>query len=132
MPIANQGNSIVPGVQFALDRRPMSLRSWWIIGCMVTAILGLRDLFEPQPGVITHSAQWGRDFINVWSGGQLIREGRFEVLFDLRAYLDFQRSLFGDIGQHIYSYPPASYPIAEFFSLWPYPLALGGWTIATA
>jgi len=110
----------------------MPLRSWWIIGCMVTAILGLRDLFKPQPGVIASSAHWGRDFINVWSGGQLIREGRFEVLFDLRAYLDFQRSLFGDIGQHIYSYPPASYAIAEFFSLWPYPIALAGWTIATA
>lgn len=110
----------------------MSLRAWWIIGCLVTAILAGRDLLDMKNATVASSAHWGRDFINVWSGGQLIREGRFATLFDLRAYLAFQESLFGDIGQHVYSYPPASYPIAEFFSLWPYPVALAGWTIATA
>jgi hypothetical protein len=102
------------------------------MGCMVTAILTVHDFLHMLNHMDAHGPYWGRDFVNVWGGGRLVREGRFEALFDLRAYLAFQQSLFDGIGQHIYSYPPASYPIAEFFSLWPYPVALVGWTIATA
>lgn len=104
----------------------------WVLGGAFILLFLVRDLFVTDNGVIGHSAYWGRDFINVWTGGHLVREGRFDVLYDLPAYADYQRGLFGPIDRHNYSYPPVTFPLASLLSLLPYWAALALWTIGTA
>lgn len=122
----------------APPRRPAYLDSigWpvvpWLLGGIFILVFALRDYLLTEGGVIDHSVYWGRDFINLWTGGRLIASGRLDILYDLHAYVAAQREMFGDIGRHNYSYPPISYPIALFFGSLPYPLALAGWTIGTA
>lgn len=96
----------------------------WVLGGLLSGILLVGDVVLSDRGVIDRAVYWGRDFINMWTGGQLIRAGRVEVLFDLSAYAQFQQALFGPIGPHNYSYPPSSYPLASLVSLLPYWLAL--------
>lgn len=114
--------------------RPASLpRLWlpWVIGSILVLVFVARDAVLTNNGIIDHSVVWGRDFINVWTGGHLIRDGQFAVLYDPNAYAAFQRGLFGDIDPHNYSYPPTSYPLAAALSLLPYWLALAIWLTAT-
>jgi alpha-1,2-mannosyltransferase len=113
------------------QRSTMSNGPWWMLGGIFIIAFMARDYMVSSGGVIEHSAFWGRDFINVWTGGHLIQDGHIGTLYDLRAYAEYQRSLFGDIGPHNYSYPPVSFPLAVAFSLLPYPLALGSWVIGT-
>jgi len=112
----------------ANSRRPIP----WVLGGAFVLLFLFRDLLVTEQGVIGHSAYWGRDFINVWTGGHLIREGRFDILYDVSAYADYQRGLFGEIDRHNYSYPPVTFPIASLLSLLPYWVALAAWTGGTA
>lgn len=99
----------------------------WVVGAALVLCFLIRDGLVAQHGVIDHAVYWGRDFINVWTGGHLVREGRFDVLYDLDGYSAYQRGLFGDIAAHNYSYPPASFPLVAAFSLLPYWLSLTAW-----
>jgi len=103
----------------------------WLLGGLLSAILVVGDLAMSDGGVIDRAVYWGRDFINMWTGGQLIRAGRVDMLFDLPAYAQFQQALFGTIGPHNYSYPPSSYPLASLISLLPYWAALIAWLAGT-
>jgi alpha-1,2-mannosyltransferase len=74
----------------------------------------------------------GRDFVNVYSGGRLVLDGRFAVPYDVDAYSAFQLATFdGAVLQHNYSYSPVSFLYVWFFALFPYPLALALWTTLT-
>lgn len=74
----------------------------------------------------------GRDFVNVYAGGALVLEGRFDTLYDVEAYSAFQLALFdGAVLQHNYSYSPVSFLYVWFFALFPYPVALALWTALT-
>lgn len=103
----------------------------WLLGCMFIIVFALRDYLLTENGVIGHSVYWGRDFINVWTGGRLLADGRTDILYDLRAYAEAQWAMFGDIGRHNYSYPPISFPIALAFGALPYGLALVLWLVST-
>jgi alpha-1,2-mannosyltransferase len=103
----------------------------WLLGGVFILVFMLRDYLVSENGVIAHSVYWGRDFINVWTGGQLIADGRLATLYDLRGYVEAQRAMFGDIGAHNYSYPPISFPIALIFGAMPYGVALAAWIIST-
>lgn len=103
----------------------------WAIGCSFILVFAFADYLASSGGVISHSVYWGRDFINVWTGGKLVRLGDLSTLYDIHAYAQFQRTLFGDIGVHNYSYPPVTFPLAALLSMLPYPIALAAWTIGT-
>jgi hypothetical protein len=105
--------------------------AWWVLGGIFILAFVAHDYLTSAGGVIDHSVFWGRDFINVWTGGQLVRDGHLDALYNLHLYSDYQRSLFGDIGPHNYSYPPISFPLAAVFSLLPYPLAYACWIAVT-
>ncbi|HEX6741284.1 MAG TPA: glycosyltransferase family 87 protein [Sphingomicrobium sp.] len=106
--------------------------SWWLAGGMFVVVCLLRDFVMTSGGSIGDSVYWGRDFINVWTGGHLVRDGRLDLLYDLHGYAAYQRSLFGPVDPHNYSYPPLSFPLVALLSLLPYPVALGVWTVGTA
>lgn len=122
---------------YAFDRllraRPESVPAWmpWVLGGVFVLLFMFRDYLMCEDGVIDNAVFWGRDYINVWTGGHLVRESRLDVLYDLSAYAAYQRELFGDIGAHNYSYPPVSYPLAAFFSLFPYSISLALWLATT-
>jgi alpha-1,2-mannosyltransferase len=103
----------------------------WVLGGAFIVCFAIHDYLVTDHGIINHTLYWGRDFINVWTGGHLVREGRLGVLYDLKAYFAYQRSLFGPIGPHNYSYPPVSYPLAAAFSVLPYWASLVAWTGST-
>ena len=104
----------------------------WILGASFILCFAVHDLLMTHGLVIGGLNVWGRDFINVWTGGHLVREGKLSTLSDLSAYQAYQRHLFGPIGEHNYSYPPVTFPLASLMSYLPYPLALITWQVAGA
>jgi alpha-1,2-mannosyltransferase len=104
----------------------------WLLGGAFILVFFVRDFLGSEGGLIHNSAVfWGRDFVNVWTGGRLVGEGRLELIYDVEAYGAYQRALFGAIGPHNYSYPPVSFPLAWLAALLPYPVALAAWMAAT-
>jgi alpha-1,2-mannosyltransferase len=113
--------------------RGPGILSWiaWIVGGWFIAFMAATDFRNSENGVIRHAELWGRDFINLWTGGKLIRAHDYTTLYNQGAFSAFQESLFGKLDLHVYSYPPTGFPIASLFSLVPYPVALALWLMAT-
>lgn len=71
----------------------------------------------------------GRDFVNLWLSGNLLRLGEVATIFDPFAYAEAVRSWFG-VGLPLnYSYPPHALLLALPFGLIPYHWALIAWSI---
>lgn len=104
----------------------------WLIGNLLIAARFAWDLRDLGPGGrIGIHAVWGRDFINLWTAGRLLLEGKRTLLYDVPAYHAYQVALFGSIDVHNYSYPPLALPLALPFGLLPYGLALVVWLVGT-
>jgi hypothetical protein len=103
----------------------------WVIGAALSLQLLWVDFTHSAGGKLEDKAFWGRDFVNLWTGGHLLREGRADAIYDVAAYREYLAGLFGPMGGHNYSYPPVTFPIAQLFSLLPYWLALALWLGAT-
>jgi hypothetical protein len=104
---------------------------WWVLGALAPLALFFGDWVLFDGGHVAGGSYWGRDFVNLWTAGQLLRSGELGLIYDVPAYQAFQAGLFGPLHPHNYSYPPVSFPIAALFSLLPYPLALATWTLGT-
>lgn len=91
----------------------------------------LGDLALLDGGHVAGGSYWGRDFVNLWTGGRLVRSGDLSVIYDVPAYQAYQAALFGPLNPHNYSYPPVSFLLAALLSVLPYPLALAVWTAGT-
>src|SRR5205823_6636683 len=96
----------------------------WILGGAFILCFALRDLLLTRGLIIDGLDVWGRDFVNIWTGGHLVRQGQLANLSNVSAYQAFQQQLFGPIGKHNYSYPPVTFPLAAMLSYLSYPLAL--------
>ena len=107
-------------------------RWWpWVIGALLSLQLFYTDYLHTDDGRLEGKAFWGRDFVNLWGGGAFIREGGAGSIYDVEAYRAFIATLFGPLKPHNYSYPPVTFPIAEFFSFLPYGVALAAWLLGT-
>ena len=108
----------------------VALGRWlpWVIGGALSLQLFWVDFIHSDGGRIDGKAVWGRDFVNLWTGGKLLGEGGAGAIYDVEQYRAFLAALFGPLGKHNYSYPPMTFPIAELFSLMPYGLALALWS----
>ncbi|MET1112763.1 MAG: glycosyltransferase family 87 protein, partial [Allosphingosinicella sp.] len=107
----------------------------WAFVLILIALLFLQDVFAtrftPWPS-IRGMALWGRDFANVYTSGNLLLEGRLDLLYDLKGYSAYQDALFdGALRNHNYSYPPPTLLYTWAFALLPYPLALLSWLLLT-
>lgn len=112
--------------------RPGLIRLWLFgsilaLGLFLADLIAVRDWLLPGSGVA-----WGRDFINVWTGGQLVWSGELDSLYSYDAYLARIHALTGVTGDHNYSYPPQSLFIGAVLGLLPYWLAYLVWTGGTA
>lgn len=74
----------------------------------------------------------GRDFLNVWTGGQLVLSNKLQLLYDYQNYMSWQEHIFGPLDPYNYSYPPHSLFLAAPFGSLPYLAALSLWTLAGA
>jgi hypothetical protein len=102
----------------------------WVLGGLFILVFAVRDVLLTRGLVIDKLVVWGRDFANLWTGGQLVRHGLLSKLYDVPAYQAYQRELFGPIGGPSFSYPPVTYPVSEALASLPYPVALLCWQIA--
>ena len=108
-------------------------QAFWIFTAAVAAMLFLRDLLNSRAGLsISGDALWGRDFVNVYTSGALVLQGRLDILYDVGAYQRFQLGLFeAPLRFHNYSYPPVTLLYTWIFALLPYPVAWIGWLAGT-
>jgi hypothetical protein len=104
---------------------------WWVLGALAPLALFFGDWVLFDRGHVAGGSYWGRDFVNLWTAGQLVRSGELGIIYHVPAYQAFQAGLFGPLHPHNYSYPPLSFPLAALFSLMPYSLALTAWTVST-
>lgn len=105
----------------------------WLFGSILALGLFVADLMAVRGGLLPQSgAAWGRDFINVWTGGQLVWSGDLDILYDYDAYLERIHALTGVAGDHNYSYPPQSLLLGAVLGLLPYWVAYGVWLVGTA
>ncbi|WP_299891603.1 glycosyltransferase family 87 protein [uncultured Ruegeria sp.] len=73
----------------------------------------------------------GRDFLNTHTGGMLISEGRWGILFQPENYWVEIKKLHGaDYPVHGWSYPPLLWPVSQFLALFPYFPAYLIWTLS--
>jgi alpha-1,2-mannosyltransferase len=99
----------------------------WILGGMVVLFFYALDFQSTRNGVIGEAEIWGRDFINMWTGGKLIVARDFATLYAPDRFMGFQESLYGPLDRHIFSYPPVTFPLADLLSRLPYFVALALW-----
>lgn len=125
-PVSNAARAPTPSIA------PTPYWFAWLLGGIFIVPLMLFDYLTFENGIVADSVLWGRDFINVWTGGALVDLGRTDIIYDLDAYVEFQRGVFGqNLNPHNYSYPPVTFPFATLFSRLPYEIALACWLIGT-
>ena len=102
----------------ARERLPFQTPPLWLwlfltlLGSSPSLLLFAQDLLDLRGMNLISGHVWGRDFVNVWTGGHLVLEGR--VRHDLRAarLCRLPASLVGPLEPHYYSYPP-SHPVSR-------------------
>lgn len=102
----------------------------WLAALALAPIIYLSDWMQID-GLRLSKANLvvGRDFLNVWTGGQLALTGKLQLLYDYQGYMYWQAHIFGSLDPYNYSYPPHSLFLAVPFGSLPYLLALLMWTI---
>ena len=74
----------------------------------------------------------GRDFINLWTAGQLVVEGRPALVFDVAGFHELEKSHLGrDFPLHLWSYPPHFLFVTAPLGLLPYYPAFLLWSLLT-
>lgn len=105
----------------------------WLFGVALSLFLFVRDYMASQHAhgwSINGFAIWGRDFVNVFTSGRFVIEGRLDQLYDQNLYRAWQTDHFGwGIHDHMYSYPPVTLLYTPAFGAIPYFWSLALWTI---
>ena len=117
------------------DSRPpkLFLIYYWCAGVMLAPLLFIFDLSQLDGLRLSDSkVMIGRDFFNVWTGGNLALSGHLNILYDFHGYQNWQQERFGPFGFYNYSYPPHSLFLATPFAVFPYAWSLLIWTVLGA
>lgn len=73
----------------------------------------------------------GRDFVNIWQGGQMAAAGQYARVYDRPAYREDLRKNAGVSGIFAFSYPPHMLVLSIPFGALPYLSAMIIWSIVT-
>ena len=106
--------------------KPLVLFAWMLAVLLAWgfASIDLRYAFAHEGWQAGPGALLGRDFVNLFTAGHLLLEGKLAIIYDLGAYQAYQREMFaGAVLAHNYSYSPVS-----FFYVWLF--ALGGYGLS--
>lgn len=136
--VTDKMGQFVDSFGFAVRARCPGHRAWfaaWLLVVTIAAFMFVRDLavtrFDGDLS-IAGAAQWGRDFVNIYTAGNLVLADRMDILYDIPAYQAYQLDLFDSaLTDHNYSYPPVTLLYAWAFALSPYPVALIAWLAGT-
>jgi hypothetical protein len=112
-------------------RRPLLWLFLALLGSFPVFLLFAVDVGDLNGAFMKTGHIWGRDFVNLWSGGRLVTEGRVDLLYSAPDYVAWQQQNVGPIKPHFYSYPPSSLFLAAPFGLLPYFAALALWLAGT-
>lgn len=119
----------------ALEGKTLKVPPLWlfltVLGSVPAIFLFGQDWLDLRGMNMVSGHVWGRDFVNVWTGGHLVVEGRSDMIYALRDYVVYQRELLGPVKPHYYSYPPTSLFLAAPFGLLPYLAALVFWIVGS-
>ena len=115
------------------DARRTTILLLWLSATFLGPFLILSDLMQLDGLRLTEAKLViGRDFLNVWTGGQLALSNKLALLYDYDGYRLWQAAIFGPLDPYNYSYPPHSLFLAMPFGALPYPVALIAWTLLGA
>jgi hypothetical protein len=103
----------------------------WSVAISIPLYLIVHDVMVLDHGKMFGVAYWGRDFVILWTGGQLIAQGAIDTIYNVTAFQAKIAELFGHLDPMGYPYPPVTFPIAWSFGLLPYWLAQPCWILAT-
>lgn len=103
----------------------------WFLAATIPLFLFARDIAIVHHGSLAGRAYWGRDFVILWTGGQLVHEGAIATIYNVPAFQAKLAALFGSLEPMGYPYPPVTFPIAFLFGLLPYSLAVPLWFATT-
>lgn len=92
----------------------------------------LTDLGRLDGIRVSPHAVIGRDFVNVWTAGNLVWSRKLSLVYDIEGYRAFLTQLFSIRDIYAYSYPPSTLLLAAAFASLPYVAALAVWTGAGA
>ena len=95
---------------------------WGLGAATFVALIGIDYFLRPGRDVI------GRDFVNLWTAGRLVLDGRVADIFDVAAYRQSVAAFFQLSLPLNYSYPPHALFIAVPLALLPYHSALLLWS----
>jgi hypothetical protein len=108
-------------------RRPPFWLFLTLLGSFPVMLMFATDFHGLHGAFMDSGHIWGRDFVNVWTGGRLVLEGRPDAIYSFQEYLAYQQQHVGPIKPHYYSYPPSSFFLVAPFGLMPYFVALFVW-----
>ncbi len=106
----------------------------WLSALVLSGVLFASDLFNAlsHDSMVAGGTIFGRDFVNVFSGGRLVLEDRLGEIYNHASYSALQTALFeGRVEGHYYSYPPVSFLYIWLFALPPYGWSYLLWTCLT-
>lgn len=102
---------------------------------LITAILGagqfLSDVHRSDGVRISPYEMIGRDFVNIWQGGQMAAVGQSERVYDRPAYREDLKKNVGISGIFAFSYPPHMLAFSVPFGALPYITSLTAWSLLT-
>jgi hypothetical protein len=101
------------------------------LGSLPVILLFAMDIRDLDGPFMVSGHIWGRDFVNVWTGGRLVVEGRSDLIYAFNDYVAYQQQHVGPLKPHYYSYPPSSLFLVAPFGLMPYFAALTVWLVGS-
>ncbi len=123
------------GAPSAESKPPAGKPPLWLflmaLGSVPVMLLFAMDVRDLEGAFMTSGHIWGRDFVNVWTGGRLIVEGRSDLMYAFQEYVAWQQQHVGPLKPHYYSYPPSSFFLVAPFGLMPYFAALALWLVGS-
>ena len=100
--------------------KPLVLAGWLLALLLAGAFAAtdLRYAFSHEGWKSGPGALLGRDFVNLFTAGNLLLEGKLAIVYDLHAYQAYQAEMSdGAVLAHNYSYSPVSFFYAWLFAL---------------
>lgn len=105
---------------------------WLLAGGLLAILYLLFDNFEFLEGGLSRGQMLGRDFINYWSAGHLLLDGRMSDLYDFERYERAYQELTGrNLSFSTFPYPPHGLWLVLPLGWFSYFPGLIAWTLVT-
>ena len=105
---------------------------WLLAGGFLAILYLVFDNFDFLDGGLSRGQMLGRDFVNYWSAGHLLLDGRISDLYDIERYQLAFRELTGrNLSFNTFPYPPHGLWLVLPLGWFPYFPSLAAWILVT-